>query len=180
MPSISATLETQVTFSDLLDYDPETGVFTWKARNVRPSHVRTDKGWNSRRAGTVAGTLKDNGYLRIRVGGTHVYAHRLALFFINGRWPPEDVDHANGLRTDNRAANLREATRSQNCANARKPKNNKSGFKGVCKAANGKWVAQIGGNSQVKFLGHFDTPEEAHSVYAAALQARFGEFARTA
>jgi hypothetical protein len=105
--------------------------------------------------------------------------HYVAVFMhmlITG-WP--NVDHRNGNGLDNQRANLRRSTRSQNMANRRTPCTNTSGFKGVhWHARCRKWVAQIGANGQLHYLGLFSSPEAAARAYDAAAVGLFGEFAR--
>lgn len=91
----------------LLNYDPDTGVFTW----LRPTSTRT-------RAGQKAGRI-NNGYVSIRIHGREYGAHRLAWFYVYGVWPENDIDHINRNRSDNRIVNLRAATRAQNLQNIR-------------------------------------------------------------
>ena len=90
------------------------------------------------------------------------------------------VDHIDTHGWNNRRSNLRPATKSQNGANRLKNRNNQSGFKGVSKCGTtGRWKVSITTKQNGwKFLGRFDTPEEASQVYAQAARASFGEFAR--
>lgn len=88
-----------------LDYDPLTGIFTWKVKR------------RGIRVGKKAGCLMSNGYLLIRFKRTPVLAHRLAFFYMKGRWPASQIDHKNRIRNDNRWENLREATPSENNSN---------------------------------------------------------------
>jgi hypothetical protein len=101
--------------------------------------------------------------------------HRLIVNAKNG----EDVDHKNIIGVDNRKCNLRKATRTQNNGNSRMPITNTSGFKGVSwDAPRQKWKAQISINNKNKYLGRFNTPEEAHEAYSKAAKEYFGEFVR--
>lgn len=86
------------------------------------------------------------------------------------------VDHKNGDGLDNRRANLRAATFSENARNARLRKDNTTGFKGV-KRVNRRWYAQIRLGAKRIHLGSFATPEEAHAAYAKAAASHFGDFA---
>jgi len=152
---------------ELLDYNPETGVFTWKAA----------RRWG--RAGTVAGSPNGNGYVRIWIDGDRYVAHRLAYLHVHGVWPPVDLDHEKGARSDNRIAHLRPATKSQNSANAKRRWDNTSGFKGVHWAAKRRrWQALITVNREHIFLGEYRDVADAHAAYAAAAKRFFGEFAR--
>jgi len=153
---------------ELLFYDRETGVFT---RRIRTS--------NRINVGDEAGGLCSNGYRQIVVEGHHYYAHRLAWLYVTGEWPPVEIDHINGIRDNNRWANLRAATRSQNAANTGRRKDNKSGFKGVHWNSHARrWQAMIRINQKTRFLGSFDTPEDASAAYAAASVKLNGSFAK--
>lgn len=93
-----------------------------------------------------------------------------------GEWP-EQVDHVNGVRSDNRPENLRAASHDQNCMN-RKPMGAAS--KGCYwQSRREKWVVQIGAGKRRRTVGYFDTLEEAAKAYAAAAERLHGEFART-
>ena len=94
-----------------------------------------------------------------------------------GRWPADQVDHINLIRSDNRWCNLREATQSENARNTRARHNNTSGVKGVNKYRD-KWHAKISFNGRRIHLGYFDTPEEAHAVYCRAAAKYHGVYAR--
>ena len=162
-PSISAER-----LREILHYDPETGVFTW--------NISTN---NFVKIGSVAGSPDDKGYLLIQIDGRRHKAHRLAWLYETGKWPRDMIDHVNGISSDNRFANLREATRSENMCNKGPPANNRTGLKGVrWRSEHRRWQAQIGVNGQKKHLGYFSTPEEAHAAYAAAAKAFHGDFAR--
>ena len=98
---------------------------------------------NRIRKGDVAGTEHGNGYLKVRLGDKVYYAHRLVYYMHHG-WMPEQIDHINGNRSDNRIDNLRAATKSQNALNSRMPKNNTSGVKNVswCKSTSADIAAR--------------------------------------
>jgi len=162
----------------LLDYDAETGVFTWRHR---PERTQYDKTWNRRFAGREAGTAQrfntGRWYRAIRVQGRSYLAHRLAFLHMASTWPPHEIDHRDGDGLNNRWMNLRAATRSQNGQNS-KPTENNTGLKGAHRYKNGRFVAHITADGRLRHLGYFDTAEEAHEAYAKAAREHFGDFAR--
>jgi hypothetical protein len=172
----------------ILDYDSETGVFTWKERPVEHfvasatrSKEHTCNQWNSRMAGTQAGALRStDGYIHICIDGKTYLAHRLAFLFVYGRMPVNKLDHKDTVRTHNRITNLREATNSHNSANRAGQKDNPSRLKGVSwHNQNSVWRARIGvGKRRGKYLGCFDCPAAASFAYQIAADKHYGEFAR--
>lgn len=169
---------TQERLRELLDYDPETGLFVWLQRD---EIAGSDKIWNKKHAGKTAGYLSGLGYRPIKIDGHKYLAHRLAWLYVNGRWPAAFIDHINGNRADNRIANLREATQSQNQQNRGLTKHNTSGRKGVSWRRDiRKWSAQIAVSSKQIFLGYFTCPDAAAAAYEAAARKYHGEFARAA
>lgn len=153
----------------VLNYDSENGEFRWavyQGPNAKQGHI----------AGSVS---KSVGYRYIKVDRRRYAAHRLAWFYVHGRWPAGLIDHKNTDRTDNSILNLREATQSTNKANRAAPKNNTSGIKGVswCKAQQ-KWQVSICRQYKQTHLGFFDCKEDAAATYRRAAEKLFGEFAR--
>jgi hypothetical protein len=150
---------------EVLAYDPDTGVFIHKLSNPRTPE------------GSVAGWGSPNGYVRISVDDSKYLAHRLAWFHTYGQWPSGFIDHVNRDKSDNRIANLRQATKSQNSGNAIRRKDNKTGTRGVYwhKVAN-KFAAQLQINKKNITLGYFTTVEEAKAAYEAAAKEYFREF----
>jgi hypothetical protein len=148
---------TQDRLKEVLSYDPDTGIFT----NL------TQRG--SSAVGTTAGWRHD-GYIRIKIDYKDYMAHRLVWLYIYGELPEEFLDHINEIRDDNRIVNLRMATHQENQHNRSSPKSNgTSGYLGVswrkdCK----KWQAQIRLNGRDKYLGHFNTAEQASEAYLKA------------
>lgn len=150
---------TQNDLKKYLTYDPESGVFTRVHCEYAPA--------NGRRMGKPAGWIARNGYVRIAVCGEEHPAHRLAFVYMNGQWPGE-VDHINGIRTDNRWSNLRQVTRGVNNQNRRTAAStSKTGLLGVCANGNG-FSATIQVDGIRHCLGTFKTPEEAHAKYLSA------------
>lgn len=156
MQKSEAKMLTQNKVKELFDYDPDTGRLTW----------RVDCGKN-KMAGKIAGCQDRHGYLKIGIDGEQYRTHRLVWLYVYGSWPIRDIDHVNGVRHDNRISNLREATRSQNGQNMRKPtKSNTSGYLGVT-ALRGKWQAQIKVNGKNHYIGCYSTQKAAHAAYLA-------------
>jgi hypothetical protein len=156
----------------VLVYYPASGLFFWRDRpDIRPSA-------NSGFRDTVAGTTRKNGYIGICINGQQRFAHRLAWLYVHGRWPAAEIDHINEDRSDNRIANLREATHGQNNTRARARKDNRSGVLGVFKCGN-RWQAQIMHNGAKYHLGVHATIEEAKAARDKAAKHLHGKFART-
>jgi hypothetical protein len=144
---------------EVLDYNPETGVFTWKVR----TSIRVV-------AGKVAGSVGKRGYLIIGVGGRNYYAHRLAWLHMTGEWPASEIDHADRVRTHNKWSNLRLATGGQNQHNAGARINNSSGALGVnWDKRRGCWVAKICIDRKQIYLGSFGLDKgAAEAAYRCA------------
>lgn len=153
---------------EVLDYDPDNGIFTWKVATARKIWV-----------GRSAGSPDKYGYPLIRIDNRRYSAHRLAWFYVHGEWPPLELDHINGDASDYRISNLRLATRAQNVANTKIPKHNTSGVKGVTwDAVNQKWAAQIHVSGKLIKIGRFADFSRACAERRAAAEKYFGEFAR--
>jgi len=160
---------TQEQLKQLLHYDPETGVFTWRVDRT-----------GTAKAGMEAGSVHVRGNVRISVNKRYYRANRLAWLYMTGEWPTVEVDHKDTDQTNNRWANLRLATRGQNACNRKAQKNNTSGFKGVSLyKPTGRWLAQIRIKGQHRHLGYHATPEEAHAAYCKASKELHGEFGNT-
>ena len=142
---------------ELYNYDPETGVFTRKV-----------KSGNGLLPGSVAGSPKGNGYLRIQIDGKAYQCHRLAWLYMYGVWPENQIDHINQVRDDNRISNLRDVTPSQNSRNTKLSENNSSGAKGVYYEGSKGYSARIWFDGKSKRLGLFHTFEEAVEARKAA------------
>ena len=158
---------TQDELKRLLHYNPETGVFTWLiTRN------------NNVKAGAPAGGINTDGYLKIKLHGKTYSAHRLCWLYMTGVWPPEQVDHINNFRSDNRWVNLRLATDEQNRFNRKNMPNSISKYKGVCwdKDLN-KWRSRIFYKGKSINLGRFSCEIEAARAYNEASKKYHGEFA---
>ena len=166
---------TQSQLKELLSYDPETGVFTWKERSVkwffhckRPEQAC--KIWNARFSQSVAGTIFTNNHnnlkyllIVITINGlqTSYRAHRLAWLYITGEIP-EQIDHEDHNGLNNSFKNLRNVSNIENHKNIKLQNNNKSGFCGVCwDAKRLKWRVRINVNKCEIYGGEFTNINDA-------------------
>ena len=141
---------------EVLIYDPDTGLFSHRIDRGKHKHIK---------AGTIVGSVHSEGYVVIDVDRKLYFAHRLAWLYMHGEHPVADIDHINGDRSDNRASNIRVATRSENMPNvSRASKRNSSGLLGAHKYRD-KWSASISINGARKHLGVFDSAEDASAAY---------------
>ncbi len=148
---------TQDKLKRLFDYDETTGVFV---RKVTTNHMSKE--------GTVAGTKNARGYLVICVEQKLYLAHRLAWLYVYGKWPELNIDHIDGVKTNNAIKNLRDVSQEENIRNIHaSPPHNKVGFMGVYKNRN-KFTAKITRGGVRHNLGIFLTPEEAGKAYVEA------------
>ncbi len=140
--------------TSILDYNPETGVFTWKVNRGRKVRV-----------GDIAGTVvSPSGNVAIGIDGITHQAHRLAWYYMYGEWP-NVIDHINRNRVDNRILNLRSVTHSENLKNKKIHSNNTSGHCGIyLHKRTGKWVAHIQHKGIYKYLGLYNTIDDAIKV----------------
>jgi hypothetical protein len=137
-----------------LSYDGDSGRLAWKISRGKA------------RPGQLAGSVDKDGYLQVVVLGMPVKAHRLAWFMHHGSWPDGEIDHINGLRADNRIANLRVVSRGENCRNLHKTPANGVGIRGAVRQVTGRFGARVKLDGRTYWLGTFDTPQEAGAVYA--------------
>lgn len=157
---------TQTKLLEFLHYDPITGLFRWR------------KSLGSKRLGSIAGSV-DAGYIRVRIFGKHYRAHRLAVMYVTGAWPPNEVDHKDRNPTNNAWKNLRLATNSQNHANTVSKRVPKSMSRGIdWSPRHKKWRARITFQGRLLNLGYFVEIDEANQAYKTAAIKHFGEFAR--
>jgi hypothetical protein len=144
---------TQTRLKELFFYDPEIGVFTRLQSK------------NGQEAGKPAGWLSTdtwgNTYIRMSVDGKIYSAHRLVYMYCYGAFPSDFIDHIDGNGAHNKLCNLRNVDRSQNMQNQKRSSANTSGVTGVYKTGKSKWRAMIFFSGSSKYLGSFDSKEEA-------------------
>lgn len=143
----------------------EDGGFVWKEVNSNRIKVGQKAGWDN-----------GGGYRSIYICNKIYKEHRLVFFIHNGWWP-EEVDHIDGNRSNNKIENLRAATKTQNQHNRGKDKTNTTGFKGVSKRKD-KFIARINIDKKSKHIGLFDTAKEAYDAYCKKAIELRGEFAK--
>jgi hypothetical protein len=169
---------TQERLKELLHYNPDTGLFTWKARPFKNfKTLKNMNAWNAKNAYKQAGTLEKNGYIRISIDSKDYRAHRLAWLYFYGIFIDRQIDHINHNTSDNRIINLRLATQGQNNQNQNRSHiDNKSGFLGVSfNTYKNKYFSRIQVERKQYFLGYFNTAIEAHEAYLTAKR-KFHEY----
>ena len=141
---------TQERLKELLDYDPVTGLFVRKVER------------GGQKAGVVAGNIDNLGYIRVNVDYKAYRCHRLAFLFMEGVFPPDQVDHINHDRTDNRWDNLRHVTVQENQRHCAIRSTNKSGVTGVhWNKEKESWDSYINVDMKRIHLGRTSDKEEA-------------------
>lgn len=171
---MSKIYPTQTQLKTLLNYDPLTGDFTWKAREVK---IPQDKTWNKRFIGTIAGNKNNSGhgkwyidiaFNKLKLGKFR--AHRLVWVYMYGSINSDlEIDHINGNGLDNRLGNLRLVKSQDNMKNQRLQINNKSGCSGVFfNKTTKKFEAAITVNFKKINLGNFESKLSAIKARKAA------------
>lgn len=161
---------------EVLEYNGETGVFTWRPRPLPGfSSLRACNAWNGRYRGKIAGGLGGPGraYTSISIDGIHYWAHRLAVLFVTGEWPFGEVDHRHGLKSDNRYSELRDVPGTVNRQNIRKSPASKTsdlplGVYRHTRLKKTPFSSSLAVNGKTIFLGYFATREAAHDAFVNA------------
>ena len=148
---------------EVLDYNPETGIFYWKFGNKRNT-----------KANQIAGSIHPEGYRFIWIKDKHHRAHRLAWLYVFNEFPILQIDHINGNKDDNRIVNLRQATHSENQQN----KHSSKGYSWHKRKQ--RWEAYIRISGKKLTLGYFENENDAKLARATAKQEHhpFFTFAR--
>jgi hypothetical protein len=164
---------------ECFSYDPETGELRWRHRPLNHfSNEHRANNWNAKYAGRSG--VRHGRYLVFNTnyegGEARFYAHRVIFKIMTGRDPSEQIDHVNGVGSDNKWVNLREATPVQNMRNQFRSRHLP---RGVIAIGN-KFVAQATVGGKNKYLGRHDTSAAAHAAYLAFVRPLYGEFLNAA
>jgi hypothetical protein len=158
----------QKTLKKILNYNPITGIFTWKINNRKA------------RIGNIAGSLDKDGYIILTINSNKYRAHHLVYLYVYG-YICKNLDHINRIRHDNSIKNLRKANKTENVRNRKQSKINKSGYKGVSLVNRPnlakKYKAQITYNKKNICIGYFKTAKDAALEYDKYAIKYFGKFA---
>lgn len=130
--------------------------------------------------GTEAGSMRPNHsgklYCYIKVDRVAIKRSHIVFLFAAGRWPSNQIDHRNGDSTDDRIANLREATPMQNAWNHKRRSKKERTPMGVRRLPSGRYQARIAVNHTKHTFGPFDTEHEASAVYQQKRKEFFGDY----
>jgi hypothetical protein len=143
------------TAKEFFNYDPETGVLTWR--------IKTS---NRVKIGDVAGALDRYGYRAVKFKEKRYLAHRIAWLLTHKKWPKETIDHINGVPDDNRIINLREANQSENGQNMKSRSN--TGVSGVSLTKDGYYTARLMVNGKLVLATEFKNFDDAVAAVTAA------------
>lgn len=121
--------------------------------------------WNARYSGEEAFTTTGaDGYKRGYIYRKPLLAHRVIWAMFHGEWP-DQIDHINGIKDDNRIVNLREASQFENMKNQKIYVNNTSGVVGVSfNARQGTWAACINHEGKRIYLGSSKSLDEMKAL----------------
>jgi hypothetical protein len=148
----------------------------WRPVNDYPNYFISSLGRVKRNDKIHKNFVNSNGYLIIDLYKNNkrkkFRIHRLVGIHFLPNWNNcKEIDHLNRDRLDNRVINLRWATRSENLRNKKKKAGCSSKYKGVSfQKRENKWCSQIVnkdllGRRSSKFLGYFNTEEEAYNAW---------------
>ena len=161
-------------------YDRKSGELIWKERPRE--HFATERAcstWNATFVGEKAGFSQNRGYIAVAIANRKYLIHRVIWKLETGEDPLEQIDHRDGVRTNNSWANLRVATGNEQSQNSGRRSDNVSGQRGVSwDRSRGKWAAEIISNGVRHRLGRFNSIADASAAYEAAAQNLFGVFYR--
>lgn len=173
MTTKARQLPPQAYLNSVLEYCPETGVLTWKHRPE--NHFKclgVFKAWNTRFSGKPAGSPNGSGYRQVNLDGKVYLAHRVIWTMVHGDLGPNDIDHINGDRSDNRLENIRSVSRTLNLRNSATKSRGAIGVCGVSRhTLTGKYRAYVGIDGKQVHLGFFENVDDAIAARAEANKA---------
>lgn len=164
-------LPTPETLRKLLSYDPDTGLLTWKRRPIEMFATdRACNSWNAQYCRKPAFTADNGGgYRHGKIFGKTYFAHRVVYAIFHGAFPADQIDHINGDKSDNRIANLRDVTGTENMRNRVLPIDNTSGHIGVSWCGiKCRWHSRIHAHGKRRHIGYFADIEDAIAARATA------------
>lgn len=162
------------TLRKVLEYDQDTGLFTWIKNDIKSNQ------WHSRFEGRVAGHRDAAGYVIINFESKSYKAHRIAWYFMTGGWPDKQIDHIDRIKDNNKWKNLRLASNQENQFNTIHQKNSITGVRGVgLNRITGRWYSRITHNGKTYWLGYCYSQEEAVERYEKKAKELFGNFYST-
>lgn len=132
------------------DCDLSSGKVFWKVHNGTKC-----------RKGMEVGSIRKDGRCLIRIKGHQVYRYHVIWYSANGYLPEDQIDHIDRNLSNDSISNLREVNNEVNSWNKGLNINNTSGVKGVYLNKKGKYISNISIKGRTKYLGSFDTLEEA-------------------
>jgi hypothetical protein len=154
-----------------LTVDADSGIATWNSASKYHQNLV------GKCAGSVCTNHYGKRYVHIKIDGQAIKRSHIVFLFSNGRWPNLQIDHINGDSLDDRIANLREATATQNAWNHKKRAKSSSTGMGVRTLPSGRFQARIACNKRSFSIGSFATEAEAVSAYKKARKEFFNDFA---
>ena len=151
---------------EVVQYDKSTGIFTTKiTRRGSP-------------AKSIIGSIGKRGYLNVVIDYKYYSLHRLAWFYVTGKWPIDQIDHIDRNKCNNKWENLREATGSENSRNIGISSRNTSGIKGVhWNESHKRWCAKVHLHSKRHHIGYFKNIEDAQKAVSKKRNELHGIFA---
>jgi hypothetical protein len=142
---------TQEKLHELFSYDQETGDFSWRVKKSKNVKV-----------GVPINSNNGKGYKVVKIDNKTYMVHRLIWMYVYGKFPENDIDHKNRIRSDNRLLNLRDASKTDNAQNISIPRHNKSGHIGVSWIKSHKsWTVYIKVEQKNKWLGYYKDLNDA-------------------
>ena len=162
----NATVRPSLATHRRVSYARASEMFTYAPEEGRLYRNKTTK---TKLAGTEAGWVGRKGYRMVSIDSEAYFTHRIVWLLENKEHPPDQIDHVNRIKSDNRITNLRAVTDGQNKHNRGVQPNSMSGEPGVSQARRtGKWRAYIKLRGRQINLGYFVKFSDAVSVRKSA------------